>query len=49
MTFDSPECLAAAQAWVDLSPTLSEKALSVAWAPFEEFFAGTTGMTEGGF
>ena len=48
MTFDSPECLAAAQAWVDLTPTLSEKALSVAWAPFEEFFAGTTGMAEGG-
>jgi multiple sugar transport system substrate-binding protein len=48
MTFDSPECLAAAQAWADLSPTLSDKTRSVAWSPFEEFFAGTTGMAEGG-
>lgn len=48
VTFDSPECLRAAQAWVDLAPTLSEKALSTAWAPFDEFFAGQVGMVEGG-
>jgi len=48
MTFDTPECLAAAHAWADLAPTLSDKALTVAWAPYEEFFAGTTAMAEGG-
>jgi multiple sugar transport system substrate-binding protein len=48
MTFDTPECRKAVQAWVDLAPTLSDKAKSTAWSPFDEFFAGTNGMAEGG-
>jgi ABC-type glycerol-3-phosphate transport system substrate-binding protein len=48
LTFDSPDCLRAVQAWSDLAPTLSEKALSTAWSPFDEFFAGQVGMVEGG-
>jgi len=48
MTFDTPECAKAVQAWVDLAPTLSEKAKSTAWSPLDEFFAGQVGMAEGG-
>lgn len=48
MTFNTPECQKAVQAWVDLSPTLSDKAKSTAWSPLDEFFAGQVGMAEGG-